>query len=151
VVDADSFNSETELCPECHEKRRQTNKESREIPCRHDLQGFIRQYIDAAGIGQEKHGPLFRSTVRKEKRLTGHMMIANDICRMLKRRLKKAGLPERISPHSFRVAVATDLLKQNVPLEQVQYLLGHADARTTKLYDRRERQVTRNVVERISV
>ncbi|MGA2502433.1 MAG: hypothetical protein ABSH20_32225, partial [Tepidisphaeraceae bacterium] len=27
VVDADSFNSETELCPECHEKRRQTNKE----------------------------------------------------------------------------------------------------------------------------
>jgi hypothetical protein len=28
VVDADSFNSETELCPECHEKRRQTNKEN---------------------------------------------------------------------------------------------------------------------------
>ena len=111
----------------------------------------IRQYIDAAGIGQEKNGPLFRSTVCVEKRLTGHMMITNDICRMVKRRLKKAGLPERISPHSFRVAVATDLLRQNVPLEQVQYLLGHADARTTKLYDRRERQVTRNVVERISV
>jgi site-specific recombinase XerD len=52
---------------------------------------------------------------------------------------------------SFRVTVATDLLKQDVPLEQVQYLPGHADARTTKLYDRRKRQVTRNVVERISV
>jgi integrase len=36
-------------------------------------------------------------------------------------------------------------------MEDVQYLLGHADARTTKLYDRRKRQITRNLVERISV
>jgi site-specific recombinase XerD len=70
---------------------------------------------------------------------------------MVKRRLKDAVLSDRISPHSFRVAVATDLLKQEVPLEQVQYLLGHADARTTKLYDRRQQRITRNIVERISV
>jgi site-specific recombinase XerD len=38
-----------------------------------------------------------------------------------------------------------------VPLEDVQYVLGHADARTTRLYDRRQKQVTRNIVERISV
>jgi hypothetical protein len=31
----------------------------------------------------------------------------------------------------------------------VQYLAGHADPRTTR--DRRQRQVTRNIVERISV
>lgn len=76
---------------------------------------------------------------------------ANDVCRMVKRRLKDLNLPDRISPHSFRVTVATDLLKQDVSLEQVQHLLGHADPRTTRLYDRRERQVTRNLVERISV
>jgi hypothetical protein len=33
----------------------------------------------------------------------------------------------------------------------VQYLLGHSDSRVTKLYDRRRRQLTRNIVERISV
>jgi len=70
---------------------------------------------------------------------------------MLKRRLKAAGLPTIISPHSFRSCAATDLLLQGVALEDVQYLLGHSDSRVTKLYDRRKRQVTRNIVERISV
>jgi site-specific recombinase XerD len=77
-------------------------------------------------------------------------MTAVDICRMMKRRLKAAGLPGQFSPHSFRVATVTDLLEQNVPLENVQHLAGHADPRTTRLYDRRRRKVTRNIVERIS-
>ena len=45
----------------------------------------------------------------------------------------------------------TDLLQQNVPLEDVQYLAGHSNPQTTQLYDRRRRRVTRNTVERISV
>lgn len=49
------------------------------------------------------------------------------------------------------VTTVTDLLEQNVPLEDVQYLAGHADPRTTRLYDRRRRKVTRNIVERISI
>jgi integrase/recombinase XerD len=53
-------------------------------------------------------------------------------------------------PHN-RVATVTDLLEQNVPLEDVQYLAGHADPRTTRIYDRRRRKVTRNIVERISI
>jgi integrase/recombinase XerD len=65
--------------------------------------------------------------------------------------LKAAGLREEISPHSFRVTTITDLLNQGVPMEDVQHLAGHADARTTRLYDRRQKVVTRNVVERISV
>jgi integrase/recombinase XerD len=38
-----------------------------------------------------------------------------------------------------------------VPREDVQHLAGHADPRTTKLYDRRERRIKRNIVEKISV
>jgi integrase/recombinase XerD len=70
---------------------------------------------------------------------------------MVKRRLKDAGLPPQYSPHSFRVTTVTDLLSQGVPLEDVQYLAGPADPRTTQLYDRRQKRVTRNVVERISI
>ena len=70
---------------------------------------------------------------------------------MVKRRMKDAGLPARLSPHSFRVTTITDLLEHGVPLEDVQQLAGHADPRTTRLYDRRQKKVTRNVVERISV
>ena len=65
--------------------------------------------------------------------------------------MKDCGLPDRLSPHSFRVTTITDLLNQGVPLEDVQHLAGHSDARTTRLYDRRQKKVTRNVVERISV
>ena len=60
------------------------------------------------------------------------------------------GFPLIFSPHNFRVLVVTDLLSQDVPLEGVQYLAGHANPKTTQIYDRR-RRVTRNIVERISV
>ena len=65
--------------------------------------------------------------------------------------------PERLrpaplySPHSFRVTTLTDLFEQGVPSEDVRHLAGHADPRTTRLYDRRERKIKRNIVERISV
>ena len=75
----------------------------------------------------------------------------DDMARMMKRRLHDAGLSRRLSPHSLRVTTITDLLEQGVPLADVQYLAGHADPRTTRLYDRRQRRVTRNIVERISV
>ena len=121
---------------------------SREIPVRHDLEQFLREYIDAAKISD---GRLFRTAVRKTKVLTKNGMTGIDICRMMKRRLKAAGLPGHFSPHSFRVTTVTDLLEQNVPLEDVQYLAGHSDPRTTRIYDRRRRKVTRNIVERISI
>ena len=71
--------------------------------------------------------------------------------RMLKRRLKAAGLPEIITPHSFRVMVVMDLLGQNVPMEDVQYLARHSNPQSAEIYDRRRRRVTRNIVERISM
>jgi len=63
--------------------------------------------------------------------------------RMVKRRIRKAGLPSRLSPHSCRLAPITDQLAQGVPLEDVQQPVGHADPRTPRLYDRRQRRVTR--------
>ncbi|TWU44927.1 Tyrosine recombinase XerC [Novipirellula aureliae] len=125
---------------------------SREIPVRHDLQQFITAYLTAGALaGTDKSSPLFRTAIRRTKRLTDNSMTAGDMGRMLKRRLKNAGLPSRLSPHSFRVTTITDLLSQGVPLEDVQNLAGHADPRTTRLYDRRQRKVTRNIVERISI
>jgi len=125
---------------------------SREIPVRLELQRDILAYLAAADIGGDaKDRPLFRSTVRKTKQLTGNSLTSKAICELVKRRLKAAKLPERLSPHSFRVTAITDLLTQGVPLEDVQYLAGHNSPRTTRLYDRRQKKVTRNIVERISI
>lgn len=45
--------------------------------------------------------------------------------------------PGRISPHSLRHTAATLLLSAGVSLARVQAQLGHADPRTTQLYNRR--------------
>ncbi len=125
---------------------------SREIPVRLDLQRIILAYLDAAGLATEqKDRPLFRSTVRRTKQLTARPLTSKAIGELVKRRLKDAELPTRLSPHSFRVTAITDLLTQGVPLDDVQYLAGHASPRTTRLYDRRQKKVTRNIVERISI
>ena len=125
---------------------------SREIPVRHDLDEWIAAYFEGAGLTEApKASPLFRAGRRRRSPLTERAMSPLAVQLMLKRRLKAAGLPEILSPHSFRVLVVTDLLSQNVPLEDVQYLAGHAHPRTTQIYDRRRRRVSRNLVERISV
>ncbi len=49
-------------------------------------------------------------------RLTGSGMTANDMGRMVKRRMRDTGLSTRLSPHSFRVATVTNLLEQGIPL-----------------------------------
>lgn len=125
---------------------------SRLIPVRHDLQLLLLAYRDNFdGQAEPKDAIFFRSVSGRTGQLTNHPLRNIDICRMVKRRSKAAGLPESLSPHSFRVATVTDLLTQGVSLEDVQYLAGHADPRTTRLYDRRQKSVTRNTVERISI
>jgi integrase/recombinase XerD len=93
---------------------------SREIPVRHDLEQMIFEYIEAASLRDADKGtPLFRTAYRKTGKLTDSALYVVDVCRMVKRRLKDAGLPTRLSPHSFRVTTITDLLEQGVPLEDV--------------------------------
>ena len=124
---------------------------SREIPVRHDLEQFL-LWIPRSGWAQRaaQGYPAFPHNRRRTKILTSNAMTAVDMCRMVKRRMKAAGISARLSPHSFRVTI-TDLLTQGVPLDDVQHLAGHAHVRTTKLYDRRDKKVTRNIVERISI
>jgi site-specific recombinase XerD len=125
---------------------------SREIPVRHDLEGYIRAYVEAAGIeGEARESPLFRASNGRSRKLAAGPLGTERICELVKRRLRDAGLPSRLSPHSFRVTAITSLLEQGVPMEDVQYLAGHAEPRTTTLYDRRKKRVTRNIVERIPI
>ena len=87
------------------------------------------------------YGRTLRKWVAKARR--------NDIYKMMRRHAERAGIRVKISPHSFRVAIATDLYDQGVPDDEIQTLLGHSDVRTTNLYKRNKRGVTRNLVERI--
>ena len=122
------------------------------IPVRADLHHWLLAWVEAAGIAAAD-APLFQGVTgaRGAGRATGRRLSANAVRSQLNRRLRAAGLPGNLQPHSFRVLVVTDLLEQGVPLEEVQTLVGHSQPQTTALYDRRERRISRSVVERISV
>jgi integrase len=68
----------------------------------------------------------------------GRRVDPSAVFRLVRRVAKQARLPEaeRLSPHSLRHTVATAALDAGAPLRDVQDLLGHADPRTTRRYDR---------------
>ena len=68
---------------------------------------------------------------------------------MLQRRARRAGITTAICNHSWRATGITVFLENGGAIEMAQYMAGHADPRTTKLYDRRRQKVTRGEVERI--
>ena len=82
-----------------------------EIPVRHDLEGYLREYIEAARITE---GRLFRTANRKTKTLTKNGMTGIDICRMMKRRLKNAGWPAA-SRHIRSESRPSPTLEQRYP------------------------------------
>src|SRR3954453_10167917 len=133
---------------------------SREIPVAHDLKVLFDEYLERPVIKEEKRTRdaktgewepiyLFRTAAGRTGELTKTAMTGNDIYKMMRRHAERAGIGVRVSPHSFRVAIATDLHEQGVPTDEIQTLLGHSDVRTTNLYKRNRRGVTRNLVERI--
>jgi integrase/recombinase XerD len=121
-----------------------------DMPAHHLLESYLDAYIMAAGLAEQKNVPLFRTLGgRGRKQLTADRMTRQDARRMIVRRAKKAGLVTRIGCHSFRATGITVYLLNGGLLEYAQQMAAHESARTTKLYDRRNNQVTLDQVERI--
>lgn len=121
----------------------------REIPCHHQLEEYLDAYIEAAGIAGQKDAPLFRSAVGKTKRLSEKPMSRTDAYAMIQRRVRDAGIEGRFSCHSFRATGITNYLENGGTLEKAQWIAGHSDSRTTKLYDRRALKATVEDIERV--
>ena len=121
-----------------------------EMPAHHLLEHYLDDYVTAAGLAGQKNAPLFRTLGgRDRKRLTTDRMTRQDARRMIVRRAKQAGLLTHIGCHSFRATGITVYLLNGGLLEYAQQMAAHESARTTKLYDRRNDQVTLDQVERI--
>jgi site-specific recombinase XerD len=120
-----------------------------EAPCVSKLEGYLDAYIAAAGIQEDKDGPLFRTTGQS----TGvpHRMTQQDGYRMIQRRAQKAGIKTRIGNHSMRATGITDYLKSDGTLEHAQIMAAHSSPRTTKLYDRRNDEAALDEYEKVRI
>lgn len=84
----------------------------------------LKQYLSS----RDDNDPwLFRSNF-------GNRMSKDSIQRYMGILGKKAGLHRKLTPHMLRHSFATHLLDAGVPIEVVQYLLGHESVKTTQIY-----------------
>ncbi len=122
-----------------------------EMPTHHNLDHYLEEYIAAAGIAQDRKGPLFRTSRGRGGELSGNSLLQSDVWRMIRRRALKAGIATEIGCHTFRATGITAYLKNGGRLEIAQQMAAHESARTTGLYDRRSDEVSLDEVEKIGI
>jgi integrase len=120
-----------------------------ELPAHHNLEAWLLDYIEAAGIGGEPRAPLFRAARGRSGILTDRPLLARNALHMVRRRCRDAGIDTAIGCHSLRATGVTAYLANGGSLEMAQRLAGHASPRTTQLYDRTDDGVTLDEIERI--
>ena len=130
-----------------HEKNGKLN----EMPCHHKLEQYLDAYIVAAGVADDRKGPLFRSAIGKTGQLSGKPMLRGDVWSMVRRRAADAGIETAIGCHTFRATGITDYLTNGGRIEVAQRMAGHSNAKTTGLYDRRNDDISVGEVERIGI
>jgi len=145
----DVYQKQESLWVRLHEK----GGKHHEMPCQHNLKEWLREYIEAAGIAEEKDGPLFRTVDRKTRKLGSTRLDRQRAWAMVKRRTKKAGIETQgICNHTFRGTGITAYLENpEAKLEHAQQMAAHSDPKTTRLYDRRSDAVSMDEVERIGI
>jgi len=130
-------------------KLREKNGKVNKMPCHHNLQTYLEEYIEKAGIRGK--APLFQSVQGKSDRLTGDALDRRNAWDMVKRRALAAGIGTNICNHSFRATGITEYLRNGGKVEVAQQMAGHSDPRTTKLYDRRNDEISLDEIERILI
>jgi site-specific recombinase XerD len=122
-----------------------------EMPAHHNLEEYLDAYIEAAGIREDKKGYLFRTGRGRTGLLSDKPMRQPDVHRMIRRQATAAGIQTAVSCHSFRATGITTYLQGGGTLEKAQIMANHASAKTTRLYDRRQDEVSLDEVERIII
>jgi site-specific recombinase XerD len=79
------------------------------MPCHHNLETYLQDYIDTAIFASEREGRLFRTAFRRTGILTDRPMTQSDAWRM-PRRARDAGIPTAVCNHAFRATGITAYL-----------------------------------------
>ena len=122
------------------------------VPAHHAAQAYVVAYLEAAAIGDDRRGPLFRACeLGRRDALQNRVMSRLSALKMIKRRARKAGLPAEICAHSFRGTGITEYLRNGGDLEVAARIAGHESTRTIQLYNRLPEEISLDEIERIHI
>ena len=81
------------------------------MPCHHNLEAYLHEYLAGAGLEDDPKGPLFRTIGRGTARLTRTPLPQANAYAMISRRGVAAGIRAKIGNHTFRATGITAYLK----------------------------------------
>jgi len=121
------------------------------LPAHSALVAAMADYLEATGL-RGKPLPLWQTIDRKTGQLSGRRLSRTDAYQMLTDRAKEAGFTEaKYGNHTWRATGITAFLESGGAVDLAQKIAGHADPRTTGLYDRRQDRINQNEIERIRI
>ena len=106
------------------------------MPCHHNLDAYLHEYVEAAGLKESPKSPLFRPARGRSNMLTEKPLDRRNAWAMVRKRARAAGILTSVCNHSFRATGITEYLRNGGQLKVAQAMAGHSDPRTTELYDR---------------
>ncbi len=121
------------------------------VPAHHQAAEAMEAYLEALGPSPAPKAPLFQSAPRRSGTLSGLPLGDRAALAMVKRRCQAAGLPESICNHSFRATGITLHQDAGGDLEAARQIAGHANVKTTQLYNRSGDKRRRGEVERVQL
>jgi integrase len=114
-----------------------------EMLCHHKLEAYLDAYLEAAGLGDDKHGPLpLGSPQNRLSRVNAWRMVGE--------RTLEAGVAFPIGCHTFRATGITAYLEEGGSLENAKAMAAHESPRPNSMTRIRD-EITLEEVERIKI
>src|SRR5262249_55137522 len=122
-----------------------------------DAAGAVRAYVERAGIGGDREGPLFRPVRPDGKTLVRRHLERKTPWRLVKKYCRAAGIDpdglgrRGLGVHSLRKTAINDTIRNGAQMHEVREFAGHSDIRTTELYFVRQAEDGEMAARRIQI
>ncbi len=110
-------------------RARGKGSKERIVPIGRQALAALRAYLRPAARSSSATRPAAAARQPSRRRLT-----RQGLYKIVQGHARRAGLEERMSPHTLRHTFATHLLAGGCDLRSLQEMLGHADLATTQVY-----------------